>query len=793
MLPREYNPKDIEQKWQKYWEKEQIYAFDSKSDKKPFVIDVPPPYASAGHLHVGHALHYTQFEIIARQKRMLGYNVHFAPCFDDNGLPTEKYVEQKLGISKKDVERSEFRKLCKEESKKVEGEYAEKVFKALGHSYDWKLLYTTISPEAQRISQISFLKLLAQGDCYRAEEPTLWCPYHQTALAQAEIEDIHRNTTLNHILFNTEDSKIEIATTRPELLPACVGIFVHPEDSRYTKLVGKKATVPLFGQKVPIMADEKVEKDFGTGIVMICTFGDKTDIEWWKKYHLPLKVCITNEGKMDKTTGKYEGMTIKEARKAVLADLKAEELLVKQEPLEQEIGTCWRCNTPIEFIVTKQFFIRTLAHKEALIKQARKINWHPDFYRKRFEDWTNNLSWDWCISRQRYYGVPIPVWYCKKCGEMILPDEQDLPLDPLETKPKTSCVCGSTEFIPEEDVFDTWMTSSMSPEIAVRWLEKPEHFEQLFPASLRPQAQDIIRTWAFYTILKAYLHFKSVPWQDIALGTYILDPKGKGMSKSKGNVVWADDLLKNYDVDTFRYWVGTAKWGSDVPFNEKDLVAGRKFLVKLWNASRFTLSHLENYTPKKPGLEPIDKWLLSKLNKVIKQSTENFKHYETSEAKQAAELFFWRDFCDNYLEIVKDRVYNPDKHEEKAIESAKYTLYISLLTTIKLMAPILPHITEEIYQSFFQQHEKTKSIHCSEWPEVKETFEEEEEAGDLLVEILSKVRQFKTEQKVSLKTQIELTLPKEQLEKLAPVLEDLKAVTRATKINEGNYEIKLQD
>jgi valyl-tRNA synthetase len=795
MLDKRYEAQSVEKKWQEYWEKQGINNFDPDSDKPPYVIDTPPPYASSGHLHVGHALHYTQFEIIARYRRMAGYNVFFPPCFDDNGLPVEKYVEQKLGISKKDVNRSEFRKLCYEESKRVEKEYADKVFKALGHSYDWSLLYTTISPEAQKVAQTSFLKLLKQGDCYQAEEPTIWCTHHQTALAQAEVEDLQRATKLNYVLFEMPGgSRIEIATTRPEFLPACVGVFVHPKDKRYKDLVGKKARVPLFNHEVPIMQDEKVDMEFGTGIVMICTFGDKTDIEWWKKHDLPLKNILLADGTLNELAGPYKGMTLKQARNAVIDELRRLDLITKQEDLEQTVGVCWRCGTPVEFLVTKQFFIKVLPYKKDLVKQGRKINWHPDFFRKRFEDWTMNLGWDWCISRQRYYGVPIPVWYCKKCGKMMLPEEADLPVDPLETKPNKKCGCGSSEFKPEEDVFDTWMTSSMTPQIAVRWLEKPGQFQNLFPNALRPQAQDIIRTWAFYTILKSFLHFKEVPWKDIALGTFVLDPKGKGMSKSKGNVVWADELLKDYDVDSFRYWVGTAKWGSDIPFKEKELVAGRKFLTKLWNASRFALSHLEDYKPKKPGaLDSVDVWLLDKLNQVILKSTENFEKYNTSESKEQAEQFFWNEFCDNYLEIVKDRVYNPDKHDKQSVESARYTLYTALLSVLKLMAPIMPHITEEIFQQHFKKHEKDKSIHVSEWPKQipLKKVEQARNAGDEMIKVLSKVRQFKTEQSVSLKTPIKLCLTKQQQKVLKPVMRDLKAVTKAVQVKEGKFSVQL--
>ncbi len=796
-LPKNYNAKEAEKKWQDYWEKNKIYKFDKKSKKPIYSIDTPPPYASAGHLHVGHALHYTQFEVIARYRRMKGFNVYFPPGFDNNGLPTEKYVEEKYNISKAKTTKAEFRKLCRKESVKVEKLYADKVFKALGHSYDWSLLYTTIDPESQKVAQKSFLDLVKQKDAYRREEPTLWCTNHQTALAQAEIEDLTRNTKLSYIYFKLKGSKekITIATTRPEFLPACVGIFVHPKDKRYKKLVGKKAIVPLFGQEVKIMKDEKVDPKFGSGIVMICTFGDTTDIEWWKKHKLDLKICITKEGKLNSLAKGYEGLTIEEGKSRIIEDLDEKGLLIKQEDIEQTVGSCWRCNTPIEFIVTKQWFIKALDYKKEIIKQGRKISWYPQFYRRRFEDWTNNLAWDWCISRQRFYGVPIPVWYCKKCGKVLLPEEKQLPVDPEQDKPKKKCKCGSNEFIPDRDVFDTWMTSSMSPEIAIRWLEEPKEFKKRFPMSLRPQAQDIIRTWAFYTILKAYLHFKDIPWKDIALGTFVLDPKGRGMSKSKGNVIWADDLLKRYDVDTFRYWAGTASWGSDLPFQEKDLVAGKKFLTKLWNASKFALMHLNKYNPKKPKkLEMMDKWVLTKLSKVVKESTKHFDNYNTGESKKITEQFFWHTFCDYYLEIIKDRLYNPDKRGKQAKESAQYTLYNNLLAILKLFAPIIPHITEEIYQLYFAKKEKKKSIHISDWPKYDKKLEDKkaEKLGDYAVNIIAAARKYKSSKNISLGAEIkELVI--DTKENLSEVLDDIKATVKAEKISKGKGNIKVND
>ncbi|MDD5331781.1 MAG: valine--tRNA ligase [Candidatus Nanoarchaeia archaeon] len=790
MLDKNYNAGEIEKKWQDYWEKEHIYKFDKNSKKENYVIDVPPPYASAGHLHVGHALHYTQFEIIARYRRMKGFNVHFAPCFDDNGLPTEKYVEETLKINKNTISRQEFRKLCLKANEEVEDLYRNRVFKRLGHSYDWDLLYTTIGKEAQKVAQTSFLRLIKQGDCYRTEEPTIWCTYHQTALAQAEVEDVKRKTKLNYINFKLENGiKINVATSRPEFLAACVGIFVNPEDERYKNLVGMNAIVPIFNQKVPIMKDEKVDKEFGTGIVMICTFGDNTDIEWWKKHNLPLKIIIDKTGKLNELAGEYKGLTLNEAKEKIIERLKHEKILINQEDLEQTVGGCWRCNTPVEFIVTKQWFIKTISYKDELIKQGRKINWYPDFFRVRYEDWIKNLGWDWCISRQRHFGVPIPVWYCDKCEKILLPNEQELPLDPLDVD-KGKCKCGGT-FKADPDVFDTWMTSSMTPQIATRWLESPKEFKKKFPASLRPQSQDIIRTWAFYTILKSYLHFKEIPWKDISLGTFVLDPKGRGMHKSKGNAIWADELLDRFDVDTFRYWVGKAKWGSDIPYKEEELMAGQKFLNKLWNASKFTLMHLENYDYSRPEkLEDIDLYFLEKLNKVIREATENYDIYNTSDANKAVEHFFWHDFCDDYLEIVKDRLYNPDSRGAESRKSAQYTLYIILDSLLKLFAPIVPHTTEEIYHVAFAKKENRKSIHLSSWPE--ESYIEGEmleERGSLFVDILNKVRKYKADNKKSLKDNIILTIDGKSLDLLGSMLEDLKAVTKSKEVRKGDFSI----
>ena len=777
---KHYNAKKVEEKIKKFWEKEKIYKFDSKKKGKIYSIDTPPPYASSGHLHVGHALHYTQFEIMARIRRQLGFNVYFAPGFDDNGLPTEKYVEEKLGIDKSKTNRVEFRKLCLKESKKVEKVYTDRVFKKLGHSYDWNLLYTTISPEAQKVSQTAFLRLVKKGDCYRSEEPVIWCPYHETALAQAEVEDLDRKTKLNYIDFDlVGGGKINIATTRPEFLPACVAIFVHPKDKKNKNLIGKEVIVPLFNHKVKVITDESVDPEFGTGTMMVCTFGDNADIEKWKKYKFDLRDIVNKDGTLNEKADQYQGMKLEEAKEAMIKDLMKVGRIKKQEPLQQTVGSCWRCSTPVEYIIAKQWFIRTLKYKKELIKRGREIKWHPDFMRKRFENWTENLGWDWVISRQRFYGVPIPVWYCEACDEIIFPDEKELPLDPIEKKRK--CSKCRKEAVPDTDVFDTWMTSSNTPEIASRWLEKPELYKKIVPMSLRPQSHDIIRTWTFYTILKSHLLFKRIPWKDIMIGTYILDFKGKGMHKSKGNVVWVDELIEKYNVDAFRYWVGGASLGSDLPFDEKELVAGKRFLTKLWNASRFVFMNFKNYEGKKPKkLEKIDKWMLQKTKEVSERIKKYYSDYDIARAKKEIEDFFWHTFCDNYLEIIKKRVYN-EKKDNKL--SAQYTLYQSLLTILKLIAPITPFITEKLYQEYFREFEKTKSIHLTEFSKID--IKEKKEGGNLFIEILRKVRHKKTKENKPMNAPIELYLPETESKIIEPYKKDLMNVSGSTIIKVG--------
>ena len=771
-----------EKKWESFWKKNKIYAFDPKSGKKVFSIDTPPPTIS-GDIHMGHAFSYTHTDIIARYKRMRGFNVFYPFGFDNNGLPTERLVEKEMGVKANKVPRKEFNGLCLKVSKKYEERFKQ-FWSNLGLSVDWTLLYTTIDQRVQRLSQISFIELYKDGREYRKEAPTIWCPECQTAIAQVELEDRELHSTFNDVLFEVEGKHITIATTRPELLSSCVAVFVHPDDERYKYFIGKKAKVPLFNYKVPIFADNRVNPERGTGAVFCATFGDLIDIDWWYAYDLPLKMSIRQDGIMDKDAQKYEGLSIKEAREQIINDLKENKLLTSQKHIKHTVNVHERCGTEIEFLVTKQWFIRYLDLKDEFLSLGKKLNWYPGHMKVRYDNWIGGLKWDWLISRQRYFGVPFPLWYCKKCGEVIVAEESQLPVDPLKDKPGKHCRCGSKEFIPENDVMDTWATSALTPYINARWKDDKKKFNLLYPMSLRSQAHDIITFWLFNTVVKSYLHSKQLPWKDIMISGHGLDPQGKKMSKSKGNMISPIDLLKKYPADAIRFWAAGSTLGDDLPYQEKDVYTGQRTITKLWNAARFSFTHLESYKLKKVKLDAFDNWILIKLNKIIESSTEELDVYEYSKVKLGVENFFWNIFADYYLEIIKDRLYNPDRRGKDKKESAQYTLYISFLTILRLLAPIMPFVTEELYQTFYLKCEKVKSIHLSSWPHVHDKVFDEgiEKGGDKAINIILEVRKFKTQHKKSLKTEINLSLDKSDKMLLEPFLDDLKAVTFAKKI-----------
>lgn len=751
---RKHYPKNLEEKWQKFWEKEKIYRFLPKSKKPIFSIDTPPPYVSAEKLHAGHIMSYTQADFIARFKRQRGFNVFYPMGFDDNGLPTERFVEKKYNLRKDKTTRSLFRNLCVKESRKLIKTY-KKLWKKLALSVDWSLTYDTINELSQRIAQRSFIDLFKKKKVVRKEEPVIWCPFCQTSLSQADLEDREEEGYLNYIKFYAGEEELIVATTRPELIPACVSLFFNPKDERYKHLEGKKAKIPLFEREVPIFASEDVDPNFGTGLMMVCTFGDIEDIKKWKVYNLPLRIIFDERGVMNELSGPYKGLSIQEAREKIVDDLQKRDLLQKREKIIHVVNVHERCKTPVEFQVTPQWFIKVIDIKGKLKRLGGRLKWHPPFMRRKYDDWIDGLKWDWCISRQRFYGVPFPVWYCK--DKVILAEEKDLPVDPLKGKPSKKILkkykCREDEIKPEEDVMDTWMISSLTPLINARWKEKDSLMRKIYPMSLRPQGFEIIRTWLFYTMVKAFYHTNNIPWKEVMISGWGLDEKGNKMSKSLGNIIDAEDLLSRYPSDAIRYWASGAGLGRSLRFQEKEVKKGHRLMMKIWNASRFSIMNLKDFRKRKiKKFYYLDKWIQIKLQRLIKEATDYFENYEYSKAREAIELFFWHDFCDNYLEAIKYRLYNK-KHPWRV--SAQNTLYKVLFSILKMFAPFLPYITEEIYQLFFKKYEKEKSIHLTEWPK-KENYSlgEEEKLGDLLFEITSLIRKIKAENKVSLKKEV---------------------------------------
>ena len=740
--PIMYDFKKSEEKWQDYWEKEKIYRFDPNSNKPVYSIDVPPRYAS-GRLHIGHATHYSHIDIIARYKRMRGYNVFFPLCFDVNGMPIEVNVEKKYKIKMRDTSRQEFIKLCREFANANIGEMINQ-FKILGESMDPALYYQTDASYYRLITQLSFIEIFKRGLVYKAKHPVNWCPRCGTAIADAEIEHQTRKTKLNYIVFSLrEGGTFEIATTRPELLCTCQLIAVHPDDKRYKDLVGKYAIVPIYGQEVEIIADEKVDPKFGTGGVMICSVGDKDDLEWIYKYHLEFQEGINDQGRMTERAGRYAGMRVEKARNAIIKDLKKEGLLVKQEEIEQNVGVCWRCQTPIELINKEQWFINILKIKDDIIKTANEINWIPKFMKKRLEDWIDSLEWDWVVSRQRYFATPIPIWECEN-GHAFVPDFEELLkmkryVDPTVDKPlyEKCPICGAPVH-GTEDVFDTWVDSSISPLFNTFWARDEEKFRVLYPMSLRPQSHDIIRTWAFYTILRTKTVTGKLPWRDIFVDSFILAPDGRPMHTSWGNVVDPLKIVDEYSTDAFRFFAANCTIGEDTPFRYKDVKRGKKLIIKLYNLGKFVKNAISAGIEKPETLKLMDRWLLSKYSELVNEMTALMDSYRYDKAIKLLENFTWHVFADHYVEMIKHRITE---------DSTRYTLYTVFLGIVKMIGPFMPHITEEIYQEIFRDREGEKSIHLTKWPESIMKDNQAEEYGEIVKEIIAEIRRWKNEEK----------------------------------------------
>ncbi len=791
-MEKKYDFTKREKKWGRFWEKENVYKFSPESKKDIYSVDTPPPTLS-GKMHIGHAFSYTQQDIVVRYKRMTGKNVFYPFGTDDNGLPTEKLVEKEKKVRIFDMERKDFIKLCQKTVKELRPAFIQD-WKDVGMSCDFELEYSTITSEIQKLSQKYFLELYKKKRAYKKEGPAVWCPVCQTAIAQAEMEDKEKEGVFYDISFKTQKGQITIATTRPELLASCVAIIVHPEDKRYKKFVKEKATVPLFGHEVEIIKDKEVDKSKGTGAVMCCTFGDVTDIEWFYAHNLPLRVCVNKDGKLNELAKKYKGLSIKEAKEKIVADLKKESFIKKEENITQITNVHERCSAPIEIIPTNQWFIKCLDLKKELLKMGRQLSWTPPHFKTRYDNWIKGLRWDWCISRQRYFGIPFPIWYCKHCNKEVAANIKDLPVDPFSSKPKKKC-CGKQDFIPDKNVLDTWATSCLTPQIAQNLVKNKKVKEKLFPMSLRPQSHDIINFWLFYTVLRSNLHFKKLPWEEVVISGFTLDEKGEKMSKSKGNVVEPKTVIEKYGADALRYWTASVGFGEDIRWSEKELQAAKRTLTKVWNASKFSISHLENYKPKKSidkkKLEEEDKWFLSKFQKTLKEYTSHFEKHHYQKARRVVDSFFWNDFCGNYIEMVKKRLYN----EERNPEGARFATYHCLLGIMKLYAPFIPFITEEIYQGHFNKFEKEKSIHLTDLPKIEKelSFPSSMKNIEDIIEIFTAVRKFKSEKGISMGKEIEKLTIQTENKSIAKNTAVIKDTLKVKEIAFGRGDVRISD
>ncbi len=796
MLENGYQFAASEKELQAFWEAEWVHKFDPNSAKPIFTIDTPPPTVS-GNIHIGHIFSYTQAEVIARFKRIMGYNVFYPFGFDDNGLPTERLVEKEIGKKWSEMERKEFVAICLDVTRKYREKFKE-LWKSVWLSADWDLEYSTISPLAQRVSQRSFLELLHAWKIQRLDAPALWCPECQTSVAQAELEDKEMDSVFYNLAFELEDgSELIIATTRPELLPACVAVFVNPEDERYSHLVGKTVTTPL-GDSVKIIIDEKVSINKWTGVVMCCTYGDETDMYWKKQYDLPEKIIIDKSWTISGTNQEsVNGHYHKKARKILIEELRAQGKVRNEKPIKHTVNTHERCGTPIEIIPVSQWFIDVMSIKRELLENADKIEWHPEYMKKRYIEWVENLKWDWGISRQRFFGIPTPVWYSKKTGELIVPDVWDLPVDPVTDIPRNLPEWHWVEDIePDTNILDTWATSALTPQINARWGEVDERSEQILPMDLRPQAHDIIRTWAFYTIAKSQLHRGEIPFKNIMISGHVLAKRNEKISKSKSNAgKTPEELIEQYSADAVRYWAcGSALW-KDTVLDEKEILKWRKLVNKIWNVLNLIrlMTGLQNW--KDAGdvsaveLTPTDKLLLLKIEDIQKRVIAKLENYDFWWALFDFEKFFWNDFCDNYLEIVKDRMYLPERFDDgdRKRLSGIYTLQTAFLWILKLIAPFMPHVSEAVFQEFYRTSDSQKSIHQTTYESFPtEGFTDEKDElyadGELFFRLIDLMRKDKTARGIRLWESIayvEISCPEQEMLKLKRFSDDIRSISKA--------------
>ena len=831
----------IEEIWSNHWEKNGTYSFDrSKTRDEIFSIDTPPPTVS-GSLHVGHVFSYTHTDAIARYQRMAGKEVFYPMGWDDNGLPTERRVQNFFGVrcdpslpydpdfetpddsgnpkaikerGEFDISRRNFIELCHILTAEDEKAF-EALWRRLGLSVDWGLTYATIDEKCQRVAQRAFLRNLNRGEAYQTEAPSLWDVTFRTAVAQAELEDRERPGAYHTLSFHVNGGEdLQIATTRPELLPACVALVAHPEDSRYKKLIGTTVTTPVFGAEVPVCEHRLADPEKGTGIAMICTFGDTTDVTWWRELDLPVQAIINRDGRIinEPPSGisnengvnafkRLSGKTIFSAQEEMVLMLRETgELVGEPEPITHPVKFFEKGDRPLEIVTSRQWYIRNGGRDQnlasALVNRGDEMNWYPNYMQARYSNWIEGLNGDWLISRQRFFGVSIPLWYpIDENGETvwdqpIVPQEDSLPVDPTSEVP-----IGFSEdqrgkpngFIGDPDVMDTWATSSLTPQIACGWEEDQDLFERTYPMDMRPQAHDIIRTWLFSTVVRSHFESDSSPWLNCALSGWVLDPDRKKMSKSKGNVVTPIDLLEEYGSDAIRYWAANGRPGTDTTFDDGQMKIGRKLAIKILNASRFVLGFSD---PTSDSLEidkslisnPLDLSMLASLAGLIDETTDAFNNFDYARALEKTESWFW-DFTDNHLELVKVRAYG---EEDTNAASAQHALRLALQTLLKLFAPFLPFVTEEVWSWW-----REESIHQQDWPSSENLFSTSDSFGNqeiavVAAQAIAEIRKKKTEAKCSLATPVKnctVVDTVERLNLLRLALDDVCAAAKAENIS----------
>jgi valyl-tRNA synthetase len=830
-LPEKPALEGLEAKWNERWERDGTYRFDRSCTRGDiYSIDTPPPTVS-GSLHIGHVFSYTHTDLIARFQRMRGKAVFYPMGWDDNGLPTERRVQNYYGVrcdpslpydpsfqpcdkpGKQPiaVSRPNFVELCNRLTHEDEKTF-EHLWRHLGLSVDWSMTYATIDQRAQRVSQAAFLRLFKRGVAYQLEAPTLWDVDFRTAVAQAELEDREMPGAYHRIRFQhmtpsllpATGGYIEIDTTRPELIPACVALVAHPDDERYKPLFGTEVRTPLFSVPVPIRPHSLADPAKGTGVAMICTFGDITDVTWWRELGLPVRAVLmpngtlrpvvwgspgwdsTNTPRAQQAYDQLVGLSTAKARTRIVEMLhESSDLIGPPRPITHPVKFYEKGDRPLEIITSRQWFLKTMDYKEALLERGRQLQWHPDFMRHRYENWVNGLMGDWCISRQRFFGVPFPVWYPVGANGTpdytgpIVPEEARLPVDPSTDIPDGYRADQRDQpggFTADPDVMDTWATSSVTPQIVSGWLDDPDLFARVFPMDLRPQGHDIIRTWLFTTVLRSHLEHDSLPWAHAALSGFVLDPDRKKMSKSKGNVVTPMTLLEQFGSDGVRYWSASVRPGGDPAFDLNDpgqMKIGRRLAIKILHAARFALLQAE---PRGPITEPLDRGMLTVLSHLAEEATEQLEAYDYSRVLERTERFFWT-FCDDYLELVKARRYGDFTPEGAA--SANSAMRVALSTLLRLFAPYLPFVTEEVWSWW-----RPGSVHQARWPTAVEIVEPigGGQAAALKVYLqtqaaLAEVRRVKAAGKKPTKAVIERAVLPAAFDALLPAARDFQAAT----------------